>query len=74
MTAYKDMSVEELMELKSELEQEFEEVKAKGLKLDMSRGKPSMAQLNLSMGMMDVLTSESDLSCEEGVEIGRAHV
>lgn len=33
MTAYKDMSVEELMELKSELEQEFEEVKAKGLKL-----------------------------------------
>ena len=68
MTAYKDMSVEELMELKSELEQEFEEVKAKGLKLDMSRGKPSMAQLNLSMGMMDVLTSESDLSCEEGVD------
>lgn len=68
MTAYKDMNVEELIELKGKLEQEFEEVKAKGLKLDMSRGKPSTEQLNLSMGMMDVLTSESDLNCEEGVD------
>lgn len=68
MSAYKDLSVEELKELKVELEQEFEEVKEKGLKLDMSRGKPSTEQLNLSMGMMDVLTSESNLVCEEGVD------
>ena len=40
MTAYKDLSKEELLELKSELEARFEEVKEKGLKLDMSRGKP----------------------------------
>ena len=39
MTAYKDLSKEELLELKSELEARFEEVKEKGLKLDMSRGK-----------------------------------
>ena len=38
MTAYKDLSKEELLELKSGLEAQFEEVKAKGLKLDMSRG------------------------------------
>ena len=38
MTAYKDMSREELLELKSRLEKEFEDVKGKGLKLDMSRG------------------------------------
>ena len=50
MTAYKDLSKEELLELKSGLEAQFEEVKAKGLKLDMSRGKPSADQLNLSMG------------------------
>ena len=34
----------------------------------MSRGKPSKAQLDLSMGMMDVLKSTSDLVCEEGVD------
>ena len=34
----------------------------------MSRGKPSKAQLDLSMGMMDVLTSDSDLVCSEGVD------
>lgn len=49
MTAYKDLSREELLELKKELEVEFEDVKGKGLKLDMSRGKPSKAQLDLSM-------------------------
>lgn len=68
MTAYRDMNREELLELKSRLEKEFEDVKGKGLKLDMSRGKPSKAQLDLSMGMMDVLKSTSDLVCEEGVD------
>ena len=68
MTAYKDMSREELLELKSRLEKEFEDVKGKGLKLDMSRGKPSADQLNLSMGMMDTLTSGVDLTCEDGVD------
>ena len=55
MTPYKDLSREELLKEKENLEQQFAEIKAKGLKLDMSRGKPSTAQLNLSMGMMDVL-------------------
>ena len=71
MTAYRDMSREELLELKSRLEKEFEDVKGKGLKLDMSRGKPSKAQLDLSMGMMDVLKSTSDLVCEEEQEVPR---
>ena len=68
MAAYRELGREELLELKEELEAQFAEVKAKGLKLDMSRGKPSKAQLDLSMGMMDVLTSDSDLICEEGVD------
>lgn len=62
------MSREELEQEKSELEARFEEVKAKGLKLDMSRGKPSTAQLDLSMEMMDVLNSSSNLKCEEGID------
>lgn len=68
MTAYKDLSREELLLLKSELEEQFEEIKAKGLNLDMSRGKPSAAQLDLAMGMMDVLNSKTDLRCMEGVD------
>ncbi len=68
MTPYRDLSVEELKALKSDLEKRFEEVKAQNLHLDMSRGKPSKAQLDLSMGMMDVLSSEADLMCEEGVD------
>ena len=68
MRPYRDLSVEELTVLKNELEQRFAEIKAKNLKLDMSRGKPSKAQLDLSMGMLDVLSSKADLMCEEGVD------
>lgn len=68
MTAYKDLTKEELLDLKNGLTKEFEEVKGKGLKLDMSRGKPSKAQLDLSMGMMDVLNSGTPLIGEDGTD------
>ena len=66
MKAYSKMTKEELTALRGKLEKQFEEVKAKGLKLDMSRGKPSKEQLDLSVGMMDVLTSDSDLTSVDG--------
>lgn len=68
MKPYAELSKEELQELKTALEAQFEEEKAKGLALDMSRGKPSADQLDLSMGMMDVLGSDSPLVCSEGVD------
>ena len=68
MSGYKEMSREQLLHEKDMLEQKFKEVQAKNLKLDMSRGKPSAAQLNLSNGMMDVLNSNSDMVCESGVD------
>ena len=68
MTAYKDRSREELLQEKELLEAKFQEIKGKGLQLDMSRGKPSEAQLNMSMGMMDVLNSTTDLRCSVGVD------
>ena len=68
MAAYKDMSREELLQEKAALEAQYEEVNARGLKLDMSRGKPSAAQLDLSMGMMDILNSTTDLKCAAGVD------
>lgn len=68
MKPYSELSKDELLTLQSELEAKFDEIKAQNLQLDMSRGKPAAAQLNLSNGMMDVLTSESDLIGEEGVD------
>lgn len=68
MKPYKDWSAEELLKEKSKLEAAFQEVKAKGLDLDMSRGKPSAVQLDLAMGMMDVLNSSSDMKCETGAD------
>ena len=68
MTPYIELSIEELLDIKSDLDAQFNAIKAKGLKLDMSRGKPSTEQLNLSMEMMDVLKSDSNLVCEEGVD------
>ena len=68
MSSYRELSTEELLGLKEKLSVQFEEIKAKNLKLDMSRGKPSAAQLDLAMGMMDVLSSDESLVCEEGVD------
>ena len=68
LAAYEELSKEELLQLKNDLEAQFEEIKRQNLNLDMSRGKPSAEQLNLSMEMMDVLRSDSDLICEEGVD------
>ena len=68
MKKYSEMSREELLALKKELDQQFADIKAQGLSLDMSRGKPGMDQLDISMGMMDVLKGDSDLKCETGVD------
>lgn len=68
MKTYQAMSKEELEQLKVELEAKYKEFQGKGLKLDMSRGKPSKEQLDLSMEMMDVLNSSTDLVSEEGTD------
>ena len=69
LKAYRDLSREELLLLKEQLEQEFVDVKGKGLKLDMSRGKPSVAQLDMGMDIFDVLNSGSDLTSMDGVDV-----
>ena len=69
MQSYQEMSREELLREKESLEQQYKEICKKGLKLDMSRGKPSKEQLELSMPMMDVLTSETPLVSRAGTDI-----
>lgn len=62
MKAYKDMSREELLELKASLEEEFKTEEAKGLSMNMARGKPGASQLALSMPMLDAVNSSSDMN------------
>ena len=68
MQPYQEMTREELLQEKKSLEAAYKKYASGALKLDMSRGKPSAEQLDLSMGMMDVLGSESDLNCEDGTD------
>ena len=65
---FESMPKKELEGLHSQLLEKYNSFKAKNLKLDMSRGKPSVEQLDLSMGMMDVLSSNDDLTCEDGTD------
>jgi Transcriptional regulators containing a DNA-binding HTH domain and an aminotransferase domain (MocR family) and their eukaryotic orthologs len=60
------MSAAELEKKKSELEERYRRFQAQGLKLNMARGKPSVAQLELSMGMLDILNSKSDMHASTG--------
>ena len=69
MRAYKELSKEELLALREQLSAEYEDAKGKGLKLDMSRGKPAVAQLDMGMDILDVLSSDSDMKTEAGLDV-----
>lgn len=69
MTSYKKMTKEELTELSKQLNKEYSEAKAKGLTLDMSRGKPAASQLDLSDRLLDVMTGTSDFKTENGMDV-----
>jgi aspartate/methionine/tyrosine aminotransferase len=68
MKAYREMTKEELQKEHELLLTEYEKFQAMNLHLDMSRGKPCKEQLDISMGMMDVLNSQVDLRCEDGTD------
>lgn len=68
MKPYQEMTKEELLQEKTQLDKEYKKYQMRGLQLDMSRGKPSAEQLDISMGMMDVLHSGENLACEDGTD------
>lgn len=68
MKPYSELSEEELRKLREELLADYEDAKKKGLKLDMSRGKPAPVQLDLAAEMMDTLSSGSDMKTENGFD------
>ena len=68
MKPYLEMTAEELSHELEELKKEYKKVQAMDMQLNMSRGIPCIDQLDLSMHMMDVLDSSSDLTCEDGTD------
>ena len=65
---YNEMSRDELVSLKNQLEKEYEGVKALGLSLDMSRGKPGADQLDLSVDMLNVMVNADDCKADNGFD------
>ncbi|MCR5557478.1 MAG: aminotransferase [Butyrivibrio sp.] len=68
MKKYVEMNKQELNEELVKLKAEYKKYQEMSLSLNMSRGKPCIEQLDLSMGLMDALNSEADLSCEDGTD------
>lgn len=68
MSAYAEMTNNELTTLQKQLRKEFASHKAKGLALNMARGKPAAAQLDLSMPMLDILNSTTSITSSDGTD------
>jgi DNA-binding transcriptional MocR family regulator len=68
MKRYQEMDKNELLAEKERLEKKYKDFQNAKLNLNMSRGKPAPEQLDLSMGMMDVLDSHQDLKAVDGLD------
>ncbi len=68
MRAYGDMNPQELAEEKARQEETYHDLCSRGLTLDMSRGKPSAAQLDLSNPMLSIISSGADCFDETGLD------
>ena len=66
---YAEMTREEQMKTLASLKTEYEKMKSLDLKLDMSRGKPSPAQLSISNECMDIFNSQCDFMTESGQDV-----
>ena len=68
MKTYDQMTKEELLQEQERLQKEYKGFEEAGLQLNMARGKPERAQLELSMPMLDLVDSKSDCLAEDGTD------
>ena len=68
MKPFKEMSREELLACKEELDARYKEAQGKGLNLNMSRGKPETLQLDMGMELLNVLNADSEIEAEDGTD------
>ena len=69
MPTYAEMGKEELTTLKTALTEEYETYRAQGLSLNMARGKPGKDQLDLSMPLLDTLSSNDACTAADGTDV-----
>ena len=68
MTAYPKMTAEEWKAEYAEVTREYEELKARGLNLNMARGKPGKAQLDLVSDIFSLMQKPEDY-VSDGVDV-----
>lgn len=66
--SYLEMSREELLAELDSVMKEYDKLKAEGLNIDMSRGKPGADQLDISDGMNKVF-DDGNFKCESGLDV-----
>ena len=64
----RSMQKSDLQAFRDESQRQYDEFKARGLKLDMSRGKPSSEQLDLSMPMLGVINENDNMNSGNGFD------
>lgn len=68
MPSYDQLNSSQRKTLLDDLTREYDALKAKGLALDMSRGKPCADQLDLSTPMLTMLQAPEDCFSEDGTD------
>ena len=68
MKAYADLTREERLEELACVQAQYDELKSRGLSLNIARGKPGTEQLDLNRPMMDLLRADSDYVCD-GIDV-----
>ncbi len=66
---YVDMSDEELKAQLDAVKAEYDAYKAKGLDLNMARGKPAPDQLNLSLDMLTIVNENTDFATAAEIDV-----
>ena len=66
MKPYSELTRDELIELEQRLFLQYEDMRARGLKLNMARGLPSAEQLDMEADFFGMLYPDSDFISEEG--------
>ena len=68
MTAYPEMTAEERRAEYARLQKEFDDLKARGLSLNMARGKPGKAQLDLVSDIFGLMQKSEDY-VSDGIDV-----